>query len=146
MQDNFLKQVVTEPTKGDNILDLALTNNENMISEVDVGSQLGCSDHREIRFNLEWEVNRDNSLTLVHQNLDIRSRCIPGNPIVKRTIVNRGIYNMGAKKKKKKKKNSRFSSSAPVAITCHFHVTQGKPVRGAGKGGYSSPVYFTGTA
>ncbi len=36
-----------------------------MISEVDVGSQLGCSDHREIRFNLEWEVNRDNNLTLV---------------------------------------------------------------------------------
>ncbi len=34
--------------------------NENMISAVDVGSQLGNSDHRDIRFNLEWEVNRDN--------------------------------------------------------------------------------------
>ncbi len=38
LQDNFLKQVVTEPTRGDNILDLVLTSNENMISEVDVGS------------------------------------------------------------------------------------------------------------
>ncbi len=65
LQDNFLKQVVTEPTRGDNILDLVLTNDENMISEVDVGSQLGCSDHREIRFNLEWEENGDNNLTLV---------------------------------------------------------------------------------
>ncbi len=36
-----------------------------MISEVDVGSQLGCSDHREIRFNLEWEVNHNNNLVLV---------------------------------------------------------------------------------
>ncbi len=36
-----------------------------MISEVDVRSQLGCSDHREIRFNLEWKVNRDNNLILV---------------------------------------------------------------------------------
>ncbi len=60
-----MKQVITEPTRGDNILDLLLTSNENMICEMDAGSQLGCNDHREIRFNLEWEVNRDNKLTLV---------------------------------------------------------------------------------
>ena len=65
LQDNFLKQVVTEPTRGENILDLVLTNNENMINEVEVGSQLGSSDHREIRFNLEWEVSRDDNLVLV---------------------------------------------------------------------------------
>ncbi len=46
-QDNFLKQVVTESTRCDNILDLVLTNNENMISEVDVGSQFVSSDHRD---------------------------------------------------------------------------------------------------
>ncbi len=40
MQDNILKRVVIEPTRGDNILDLVLTNNENMISEVDVGASL----------------------------------------------------------------------------------------------------------
>ncbi len=38
LQNNFLKQLVTEPTRGDNMQDLVLTNNENMISEVDVGS------------------------------------------------------------------------------------------------------------
>ena len=65
LQDNFLKQVVREPTRGENILDLVLTNNENMISGVDVGSQLGCSDHREIRFNLEWEANHSNNLVIV---------------------------------------------------------------------------------
>ena len=64
LQDNFLKQVVREPTRGENILDLVLTNNDN-ISEVDIGSQLDCSDHREIRFNLEWEVNHNNNLVLV---------------------------------------------------------------------------------
>ncbi len=69
LQDNFLKQVVREPTRGENILGLVLTNNEKMISEVDVGSQLGCSDHREIRFSLEWEVNHSNNLVLI---LDFR--------------------------------------------------------------------------
>ncbi len=65
LQDNFLTQVVTEPTRGGNILDLVLTNNENMICEVDVGSKLSNSNHRKVRFNLKWEVNRDNNLTLV---------------------------------------------------------------------------------
>ena len=37
----------------------------NMINEVEVGCQLGNSDHREIRFNLEWEVSRDDNLVLV---------------------------------------------------------------------------------
>ncbi len=37
-----------------------------MISEIDVWSQLGCSDHSEIRFNLEWEVNYNNPV-LVHE-------------------------------------------------------------------------------
>ncbi len=50
LQDNFFKQVVTEPTRGEKILDLVLTNNENMINDVKVGSQLASSDHREIRF------------------------------------------------------------------------------------------------
>ncbi len=65
LQDNFLKQVVTEPTRGENISDLVLTNNENMISEVDVRGHIGSSDHREIRFNLKWEVNHDDNLVLV---------------------------------------------------------------------------------
>ena len=41
IEDNFLKQVVTEPTRGDNILDLILTNNSNMIRDIEVGEELG---------------------------------------------------------------------------------------------------------
>ena len=55
IQDNFLKQVVVEPTRGNNILDLILTNREEIIDQVDVGGQLENSDHKEIRYNIKWE-------------------------------------------------------------------------------------------
>ena len=51
-KDNFLKQVVMEPTRGDNILDLVLTDNGNMIRNVQVGEELGSSDHRAVVPNL----------------------------------------------------------------------------------------------
>ena len=54
VQNNFLKQVIREPTRQGNILDLVLTKSENDISEVEVGGQLGNSDHNEIRFNVKW--------------------------------------------------------------------------------------------
>lgn len=41
LENNSPKHVVTEPTRGANILDFVSTNNENIISEVNVGSQLG---------------------------------------------------------------------------------------------------------
>lgn len=65
IQDNFLKHTVTEPTRGNNILDLVLTNNENMVSELDVGGELGGSDHKEIRFNLDWAVIHKLNIVLV---------------------------------------------------------------------------------
>ncbi len=55
IQDNFLKQVVVEPTRGNNILDVILTNREEEVTQVEVGGQLGNRDHRGIRYNLEWE-------------------------------------------------------------------------------------------
>ena len=55
IQDNFLKQVVLEPTRGNNILDLILTNREDSITQVEIGGQLGNNDHREIRYKLKWE-------------------------------------------------------------------------------------------
>lgn len=38
LEDNFLKQVVTELKKGANILDLVLTKNENIIGELNIES------------------------------------------------------------------------------------------------------------
>lgn len=42
--------------KGANILDLLSINKRNMISEIEVGREQACSDHRKIRFNLQWAV------------------------------------------------------------------------------------------
>ena len=55
MQDNFLKQLVIEPTRGNNILDLIITNSDDIIEQVDVGGYLGNSDHREIRCKIKFE-------------------------------------------------------------------------------------------
>lgn len=54
VQDNILKQLMTEPMRGTNILDLVLTNAENIISEVELEGELGCSDDGELRFTLDW--------------------------------------------------------------------------------------------
>ena len=45
----FLYQLVNEPTKGSNILDLVLTNKDNFIGNLEIGGPLGNSDHSEIR-------------------------------------------------------------------------------------------------
>ncbi|KAK8398645.1 hypothetical protein O3P69_004048 [Scylla paramamosain] len=50
VNDNFLAQWVKEPTRGDNILDLVLTTEDDIIS---VGEELGGSDHKMIRFVLK---------------------------------------------------------------------------------------------
>ena len=59
IQDNFLKQVILEPTRGDNVLDLALINREELVQQVEVGGKLGNSDHSEIRLDLKWSETRN---------------------------------------------------------------------------------------
>lgn len=54
VNDNFLKQLVNVPTRENNILDLILTNREDLVNELEVGGRLGNSDHEEIRFNIKW--------------------------------------------------------------------------------------------
>ena len=50
--DCFLSQLVTEPTRGENILDIVLTNIPTQISDVKVKCPLGSSDHNQISFSL----------------------------------------------------------------------------------------------
>lgn len=50
--DNFLSQMVHEPTRHAALLDLILTNEESLVDEVKVDENLGVSDHNIIRFNL----------------------------------------------------------------------------------------------
>ena len=52
IEDNFLHQMITEPTRGDNILDLLLTSQEHLVTSTQVGEHLGTSDHNLIRFNI----------------------------------------------------------------------------------------------
>ena len=51
-QDNFLTQFVEKPTRGKNILDLVLANQDS-VKELQIGETLSNSDHNIIRFSLE---------------------------------------------------------------------------------------------
>lgn len=53
VQDNFLYQNVLVPTRGENILDLVLSNREKLVTNLEVGEPLGNSDHNSIRFDIE---------------------------------------------------------------------------------------------
>ncbi|GAB0186388.1 hypothetical protein GRJ2_001104100 [Grus japonensis] len=50
IEDNFLSQVIDNPTRGDAILDLLVTNASELISDVKIGGSLGCSDHLLVEF------------------------------------------------------------------------------------------------
>jgi len=53
VNENFLTQWVREPTRGENILDLVLTTEDDIVSDLKVGEELGSSDHKMIRFVLK---------------------------------------------------------------------------------------------
>ena len=65
VQDSFYKQLVREPTRQGNILDLVLTNNETQVSQVEIGPRFDVSDHHEIRFKIVGERKVDENTTLV---------------------------------------------------------------------------------
>ena len=67
LQDNYLEQLVYESTMGHNgnILDLVLTNSENLVSRLELGETLGSSDHSIIRFNLHIKKHIVNNNTKV---------------------------------------------------------------------------------
>jgi len=50
VQDNFLVQIIDGPTRGEALLDLVLTNEEESIREVKIGGSLGCSNHALVEF------------------------------------------------------------------------------------------------
>ncbi|TRZ26643.1 hypothetical protein HGM15179_000414 [Zosterops borbonicus] len=58
MEDNFLLQLVGEPTRGGTMLDLLFTNRDGLVGDVVVGGQLGHSDHGIIEFLIIGEIRR----------------------------------------------------------------------------------------
>ncbi|KAK4810736.1 hypothetical protein QYF61_007710 [Mycteria americana] len=61
--DNFLTQLVSEPTREGAPLDLLFTNREGLVSDVVVGGCLGQSDHEMIEFLIRGEAARGVSKT-----------------------------------------------------------------------------------
>ena len=58
MEDNFLTQLVREPTRGGTPLDLMFTNREGLMGDMEVRSCLGQSDHKMVEFSILGEVRR----------------------------------------------------------------------------------------
>ena len=56
VEDNFLFQLVTEPTRENNLLDLILTTQEHLLDNVRVGEQLQNCDHNMVRFTIRAPV------------------------------------------------------------------------------------------
>ncbi|GAB0178597.1 hypothetical protein GRJ2_000325000 [Grus japonensis] len=52
INDNFLLQVIEEPTRGGAMLDLILTNKEGLVGDVKLKGSLGCSDHEMVEFRI----------------------------------------------------------------------------------------------
>ena len=54
VEDSFLSQHVQFPTRGLSVLDLVLTRDPDLVSNVQVMSNLGCSDHNMIAFSIHY--------------------------------------------------------------------------------------------
>ncbi|GAB0203333.1 hypothetical protein GRJ2_002798900 [Grus japonensis] len=52
VDDNFLLQVIEEPTRRGAMLDLILTNKEGLVGNVKLKGSLGCSDHEMVEFRI----------------------------------------------------------------------------------------------
>jgi len=52
INNNFLMQVVEEPTRRAALLDLVLMNKEGLFEDMKAGGRLGCSDHEMVKFRI----------------------------------------------------------------------------------------------
>ncbi|GAB0208696.1 mitochondrial enolase superfamily member 1 [Grus japonensis] len=61
VDDNFLLQVIEEPTRRGAMLDLLLTNKEGLVGDVKLKGSLGCSDHEMVEFRILRTARRAHS-------------------------------------------------------------------------------------
>ena len=47
---------MTKPTRDDSILDLAVTNRDNLVSNMEIGGKLDSSDHQEMHFKIKCDI------------------------------------------------------------------------------------------
>ena len=65
VNDNFLYQHISEPTRCNNILDLVLSKDETSIHSIENGGHLANSDHNEIRFCIKGTLKQTDNTTIV---------------------------------------------------------------------------------
>ena len=58
LEDNFYEQFVKEPTRGGNILDLVITNEQGLMGELSVEAGLASSDHGMVKWSIYVGVER----------------------------------------------------------------------------------------
>ncbi len=75
VQDWFLTQFVDKPARGSAVLDLLLTNDPNMVEEVEVGEHFGASDHNIVCTNILLRVRVQDSRVRL---LDFRKANLDG--------------------------------------------------------------------
>ncbi|PKU46943.1 glycerol kinase [Limosa lapponica baueri] len=64
IDDNFLMQLVEEPTRREALLDLLLTDKEGLVEDIKVEGNLGCSDHGKIEFRIVGSMHKTVSRTV----------------------------------------------------------------------------------
>ena len=65
LENNFLTQHVSEPTRGGNILDLVITNSEELVNNLEIRDGLNGSDHCALEFGITLESGVDSNRTMV---------------------------------------------------------------------------------
>jgi len=92
--DNFLMQVVEEPTKRDTLLDLILMNKERLVEDLKVGGILSCGDHEVVEFRIlcggNKAINRITTLDFRRSNFGLFKDRFGGIPLV-RALEGRGV-------------------------------------------------------
>ena len=63
IQDSFLTQHVLEPTRGENVLDIVLSSQNELVVNVKIHEPLGNSDHNQIHFDINVKSEGKNRKT-----------------------------------------------------------------------------------
>lgn len=58
IQDNLLTQIVDEPTRGNNILDLAFVSDPSFVEDCRIDESFGMSDHKSVLLSVRFPVSR----------------------------------------------------------------------------------------
>jgi len=61
-EDKFLVQLLNKLTRGEELLDLVLTNAEGLIKEIKIGGNLGCSDHALVELMISINMGLEKSI------------------------------------------------------------------------------------